>query len=455
MSLRAGAAQIDITPSMGTQIAGDIGRLRPVDAVRSPVFAHAVVVETSERKICLISLDVTVIGTQWATKIRQSVCDKFGFEFGAVMVCGTQTHSAIALGHCFTEYESEYIPDDLRWLLGGDDAYHPFAVERAIEAVEQANANLQPVSIGAASGVEGRVAFNRRFVMRDGSVRTHPPTGDPNIRYAESIVDPEVGVVCLRGEDDKVVAALLHFTCHPNHGYPHNYICADWPGAWCDGAKEIFGSQCVPLVLNGCCGNIHHTNHLDTHQIEDPRLMGQRLTETTREIVPRVDYVAKGVLDWRFEVLPLPWRKMAPTVFDEARAILKKQPTPQWLNEEHTRVSWDWVYEVMRLDLEKQMHRERHFDYQVQAFRIGDVAIVALPGEPFVEGQLRLKLESPTYPTYVAHMANMYGGYIPTPEAIERGGFETLPANWSKFAPEALDLIMDKAGELLRELFAR
>jgi len=50
-------------------------------------------------------------------------------------------------------------------------------------------------------------------------------------------------------------------------------------------------------------------------------------------------------------------------------------------------------------------------------------------------------------------MANRYAGYIPTPAALERGGYETRPGNWSKLPPEALNLIVDKSGEILRELF--
>ena len=69
MSLKAGASQIDITPPMGTQIAGDIGRRRPVEEVRDPLFAHAIVLETDERKICLLPLDLTVVATSWVTQI--------------------------------------------------------------------------------------------------------------------------------------------------------------------------------------------------------------------------------------------------------------------------------------------------------------------------------------------------------------------------------------------------
>jgi hypothetical protein len=50
-------------------------------------------------------------------------------------------------------------------------------------------------------------------------------------------------------------------------------------------------------------------------------------------------------------------------------------------------------------------------------------------------------------------MSNIYGGYIPTKGALARGGFETRPTNWSKLAPEALDMIVDQTVQILRFLF--
>ena len=37
--LRAGAAETDITPAMDIQIAGDIGRRRPVNEIRERIYA--------------------------------------------------------------------------------------------------------------------------------------------------------------------------------------------------------------------------------------------------------------------------------------------------------------------------------------------------------------------------------------------------------------------------------
>ena len=78
---------------------------------------------------------------------------------------------------------------------------------------------------------------------------------------------------------------------------------------------------------------------------------------------------------------------------------------------------------------------------------------MGLSGEPFVEGQLRLKMESPAQHTYVAHCISHYTGYLPTRDAFPRGGHEVETRYWAKLAPEALDLAVDATVKLLREEF--
>lgn len=132
---------------------------------------------------------------------------------------------------------------------------------------------------------------------------------------------------------------------------------------------------------------------------------------------------------------------------------MAEHPEPIWLNEEHTRIDWDWMYAVGKMLLHDNFQRKPEFDYEIQVFRLGDIALLAIPGEPFVEAQLEIKLRSPTYPTYVVHRSNAYVGYVPTKEAFPRGGYETWIANWSRLVPEVLEMIVEESVGLLREVF--
>ena len=55
-------------------------------------------------------------------------------------------------------------------------------------------------------------------------------------------------------------------------------------------------------------------------------------------------------------------------------------------------------------------------ELQLQAMRVGDLAIVAIPCEVFTEIGLAIKRESPFKTTCVVSLANGYNGYLPTPE---------------------------------------
>ena len=452
--LRAGASQVDITPKMGTHLAGYIGQYRPAELLVEPLYAKALVLELNGRKLCFVSLDLTGVTRKYGDEIRHLAADKFGFDAQAVMVHPVQNHASPPLGHFMLSDECESVPPDLWWLRGGDDRYHPYAVERIIEAIGKASESLQPVKVGIAGGLENRVAFNRRFVMRDGTGRSHPKRHElSEILYTEGPIDPELGVMCFTTESLHIAAMLLHHTCHPVHGCGGRYVTSGWPGAWADGMRKALGKDCVPLIVNGCCGNVHHANHLDTSYVDDYQRMGRLLTEKTEEILKGVSYQDVDVLDWKVKHVGIPIRELDSREIERAESLLKEHPDPIWRKDMANAIEWDWVYAVTLLDLQKLRQRRPQFDYEIQVLRVGDTALVGLPGEPFVEGQLRIKLESPAKRTYIAHMCNSFAGYIPTKEALARGGYETRTAHWSKLAPDALDTIVNESVSLLKEVF--
>ena len=451
----AGAAETDLTPRLGTQIAGDIGRYRPAEFLLDPLFARALVLESAGRRLCVLSLDLLAVTRPWVTEIRRRAEAEFGLRPEQVMVHSTQTHAAPTVGHCAVSDECTLIPPDLPWLRGGDDAYNEFAVGRIIEALRRACESLEPVRFGAASGLEGRVAQNRRYVMRDGTTLTHP-SGDrlKDVLYCEGPIDPEVGLVAFVTESLHTRAALLQYTCHPTHGYPLRYISAGWPGAWVNGFKGLHGAECVPLVINGCCGNIHHSHHLDPTFPSTPEHIGRLLTDDVVRLFSEIRWSDEAPLDCRSITLKLPIRSLTPEAVAAAEQMVRDHPEPLWANDERTAVAWDWVYAVSSLDIHAQQQKQPWQEYEIQVFRFGDIALVGLGGEPFVEGQLQIKQHSPVRHTYFAHMTNGFVGYIPTEEAFRRGGYETRTANWSQLAPEALGIIAEETAKLLGGLFA-
>lgn len=452
--LLAGAARAEITPELGIQIAGDIGRHRPCTGIQEPLFARALILEQAGKRFCLLSLDVLAIDNPWADEIRRRAQRQYGLSPESVLIHIVQNHAAPSIGNHFCKDSCTLIPDAYPWLRGGDPRYNEPALAGVLAAIGLAIQNLTPVQAAVGRAVDGRIAFNRRFVMRNGTALCHPPSCSPDILHVEGPTDPEVGVVTFTADDGQVVSALLHHTCHPCCGYGGTVAMADWPGAWCRDMEAHWGGACTPLVINGCCGNVHFHNHLDPAFRGDHRLMGRRLADSTRRALAKMTPLDTARFSWTRRILPVPRRVVSDAMLAEARTMLRDYPEPKWKDAEHTRVEWDWVYAVGIVDIADDLAHSPCYPYEIQALRLGDFALLGLMGEPFVEAQLRIKKESACPFTMVAHMCNGYLGYVPTRRAFEGGGYETRTGRGSRLVPEALEQIEGESLEIVKALRA-
>jgi hypothetical protein len=157
-------------------------------------------------------------------------------------------------------------------------------------------------------------------------------------------------------------------------------------------------------------------------------------------------------IDLRRTVVPLNIRELDPTEVETATRLLEQNPEPMWNDDTCTSVAWDWVYAVAVLDLNDARRENPVFPYEIQTFRIGDLSLAGLMGEPFVEAQLDIKKAAPTRHTFVAHFCNGYAGYLPTRRAFAGGGYETRTGAGSKLPLDALEKVTEAAIELLRDL---
>jgi hypothetical protein len=89
---------------------------------------------------------------------------------------------------------------------------------------------------------------------------------------------------------------------------------------------------------------------------------------------------------------------------------------------------------------------------RLSAIRIGALAILFLPGEPFVETALAIERSSPFEHTIIAGFGENNIGYIPTIAAFEQGGYEVGPGKWSFLEKGADETIYSAAIKLLEEL---
>jgi len=457
--LLAGVSKADITPKLGTHLSGSVADFRPALEIGDPLFARALVLEAGDQKLCMVVADLTIITKERTDPIRRRIADALSISTDAVMIHATQTHSAPSIGCFILSEEFPGIAPEIEWLKGSESDYNALIEECLVETAIEASKNTKRVDIGAGSAVEGRWAFNRRAVKRDGSVfmpwRTvSSELGMQGVLYMEGPIDPELGVVALKDESGDPLSIITNYTCHPVHVFPKQIVSADWPGALADSVQEWSGDSCIPIVTNGACGDVNPWPTFDPDYVEDHNVMGASLSEMAQKVYNTLEYTGDVTLGYDTHTLDIPLREIDPQALAEARAIVNVTPDPPW-NEQRTSVDLKWVMSAGLVDLANLKERQSTDGYEIQIFRIGDVALVGLPGEPFAEGGLRIKLDSPTPHTYIVHDVNQYVGYLPTKRAFPRGGHECTTGNWSRLVPEALDTVVEKSVEMLHGLFDR
>ena len=87
----------------------------------------------------------------------------------------------------------------------------------------------------------------------------------------------------------------------------------------------------------------------------------------------------------------------------------------------------------------------------LQVFRIGDLALMTVPAETFVEIGLELKAKAPFPKAFAISQANGAFGYLPTVEQHRLGGYETwIGTNELEVeaAPKIVAALLRLAGEM-------
>ena len=275
----------------------------------------------------------------------------------------------------------------------------------------------------------------------------HPPKGSTDILYQEGRVDPEVGVISARTEKGQALGCLLNFACHANV-VGGSEVSADYPGHFAAAMKARQGEHHVGLFANGCCANLCQIDVYDPERDdwghEWAKHMGERLADDVLKVEAEMEFRDEVKLDSRLVEVQLPLRRIPDPLLDWARQV---QQTPELQN------IVDSAYAEMAFELREEVRRTPTFPGVIQALRVGDVGVVLLPGEVFVQFGLDIKLNSPARRTFVVELSNGVVGYVPTKEAFAGGGYEQRTATSSRLAPVAGEFMVDTALSLLDSMF--
>jgi len=382
-ALRAGYGETDITPPLGTDLAGFGFYLdRRATIVRDRLKARSLCLQGQEETILILSLDLLSLSVGFADRCRLQISRETGVPFKNILLACAHTHSGPAvqplpgLGKINREY--------VRWLPG-----------LFLEAALKAKADLEETEFGFHAEAVEPIGYNRRL-------------------NSFSPVDPWLKVGIFQRE--KKAIFVLNYGCHAVTLGPTKEISSDWPGAT---VKEIERSGNRALVLQGFCGDIDPVTYLNRRlgaTREDYYLSGRIIAARALKSIKYTDFqkeVALKSTENRIR-LPLSVFRWEDLDRETARALEANQ---QFLHAAR-------VISLWRKKIEKHYEAFASSPWlenvPVQAIRVGEMQILGLPGEAFCSLGLKLGEKFPSLMT--AGYANGDVGYLPTEEAYRDSG---------------------------------
>jgi len=419
--MRAGFAEIDITPPIGTH---KIGWLVDIvsDRVADPLFARAAIFDDGAQAVGFIQTDTLCVRWSTVKEIRARIERAYGFPGGAVMVAATHNHAGPAVA---TAGE-----------VRRDDAYVERFIEACVKAFGEALEGLREAQVGFGHTFEWNVAHNRRVVMRDGTTRTHGSFKDPDALYIEGPIDPEVAVLAARAGDGTPLGCIINFACHPAHHGPDTVLSAGFPGVVA--AKMKAKGWPVTLYLNGASGNLHTSDPTRGGIDLSMEETGAALARDAEQVIADMTFTRDATLAARSRTVMLPFRTITE---DEVRGTARG--AQRFVKPE--------LYDELMPGLVARIRAQGEQPAEVQVLSVGEVDFVGIPAEYFVEHGLRIKEGAHPRHALVVGQANGMVGYVPTQQAFRRGGYETTFAPSSRLAPEAGDILADAAIALIKE----
>lgn len=424
--MRAGVARIDITPPVGIDLTGFLARENPSNGVRDPLYGRVLVLDDDDQQVAIISCDLLGFGRDLVVELRDRIALATGIAAPQVMLACTHTHGG---------------PATMRLVDCGeiDPAYVETLLPKIVDAVVDAQAGLQAVTLAVGSATSS--------------------TGVDNRRTSGDVTDPEIGLLRVDNAEGKTIAVLVNYTCHPTSLHSVNRrITADYPGLVTSRIEEATGA--VALFLMGAIGDVGPV----TRGEESLTTIGNAVADAALAALPTLSPNEGSRLEVAGEelalpLLPLPSREQWVQWRTEyERAALAAEGNREASS---AKVQWAMLHWTERM-FEAMQDNELMptVNAEVQVIRVGNLVVVGVPGEYFVELGLQIKegiqqgapQGKGVQQVMISGFTNGNVGYIPARRAYPNGGYEVAEAYKyygypAALAPEAGEQIVAAAIE--------
>lgn len=411
--LKAGFSRLEITPPLGTFVAGAF-RDRFAKDVLDPLQLNTLAVSDGTETALIIAADFLQMAKKYADEIRKLISERVNIPEKNIMVACLHQHTSTVLKE---HHHPHGILDDRSYM---DLLYRKFAdaAELAINDMKEAE-----LSTGILPTAEP-IAFVRRYVMKDGSIETNPAGRHTEVERRCAEADNNVRL-CRFTRKDATDIALVNFSTHPDIIHKELFS-ADWPGfvrRFVE--KDIENVSC--LVTVGAQGDSNHADFM-AEKIKDgyehSRHMGRVIADSVLEMwncseKRNVEKITAG-----YDIVYNRTRTEGEERYEECKKIKEEQIKDPFKH--HITVMGDATRIV---NLRNQPIYQK---IPMTVINLGDVGFVGFGGEPFTDYARAIQEACPNRFIVASCCTNGGEGYLPTEKAFAEGGYEVACSPFSK-----------------------
>lgn len=450
--LKAGAFAMDVTPlKFPISMNGNM-QDAPAKKAADPLHARCLVLDDGTTRVAFVVVDNCVIRRELLDDAKQRASKLTGIPAEWMLISATHAHSCPTVTGAF---QSEPIIE-----------YVEFLTERIAAGIKQANDNLAPARVAWGVGRDETQVFNRRWLLKEPSndsnpfglvdqVQMNPGFNNPKVKKSAGPVDPEVSFLSVQSPDGKPRAFLANYSLHYVGGTGGD-LSADYFGAFAERIEQLLKADnsakpaFVGIMSNGTSGDVNNVNYGLTmppkfEPFEKLKLVANSVATAALAAHEKAEYRSTASIAMRETEIELKVRK--PSADDIAAAKERLSKAGEF--------PYKTMPEVYARETLLMAEYPDTVKLKLQAIRIGELGIVAIPAEVFTEVGLEIKQRSPLKPTFTIALANGWNGYLPTPRQHELAGYETWRARSSYLEVGASPKIVETLLKLLKEVAAK
>jgi len=448
-NLKIGFSTVNVNPPLGIPMMGYYVE-RNAKGFLDDLHVKTLLVEANDKKIVIISVDVVSIQEDTYVKYVNAIEKETGISKDNIFLSATHTHTGPFIEPAMGFKGNETV-----------EKYNAFLGQRIVDSVKLAIFDLKPSKMGYIVGyAPERVAYIRRYKMKDGTTMTCPPVDDPNIDHAIGELDNRVNVLRFdRENSDSIV--LVNFGVHSDT-IGGELISADFP-YWMsktiekalDGTKSMFfgGAQgdVGSTNVHPKDGDMNDTEISFDNEMKSPgmaRFVGRALAGTVLQVYDKVKYVDVDDINILIKNLKVPSNMPEKSEVPLAKEYIRLHEAGQDDKIPYEGMELSTViaeaYRICRLE-----NGPEHFDIRLTGVKIGPVALVGIAGQPFSEAGIQIKETEGFEMIMPCVLVNGSVGYFPMKSAYDEGGYE---AKGSPFKEGVAERIVEGSRDLLAEL---